>query len=263
VPELGRSRKSDIAVLATTLDDLAAINPADHLDAKGKTGIPNIGEKRLMTYTRRAKLLTSGSREPVILECFDLLQKPIEVYFDIEADPTQDIVYLHGVVERRNGDNSTRKFYGFTAHEVSNISERDAWAEFWAYIRQLPADEWAMYYYSKYERTQYRRLAQKFPDVASEVEVEWLFDTSRSIDLYYDIVKSKTEWPAYNQSVKTLAQHLGFAWRDPNPSGAASIQWFNEYCEAKDPVKLQRILDYNEDDCVAMIWVKDKLATLL
>lgn len=263
VPELGRSRKDDIAVLAKTLDELAAINPADHIDAKGKTNIPQIGEKRLVAYSRRAKLLTSGSREPVILEHFELPTKPIELFFDIEADPTQDIVYLHGVVERRNGDDSTRKFRGFTAKEVSAGAERDAWAEFWEYIRKLPEDAWLMYYYSKYERTQYRSLAHKFPAIASEAEVEWLFDTSRSIDLYYDIIKSKTEWPAYNQSIKTLAQHLGFSWRDLNPSGAASIQWFNEYCREKDPAKLQRILDYNEDDCVAMIIVKDKLSRLL
>lgn len=42
------------------------------------------------------------------------------------------------------------------------------------------------------------------------------------------------------------------AWRDINPSGAAFIQWFNEYRQERDPEKLKRILDYNEDDCQAM-----------
>ena len=120
-----------------------------------------------------------------------------------------------------------------------------------------------MYYYSKYERTQFRLLSGRYPGVASPEEVEWLFDPAYSIDLYYDIVKKYTEWPTYNYSIKTLAQHLGFKWRDDNPSGAASIQWFNEWCETKNCKILNRILDYNEDDCLAMAVLKDKLQTMV
>lgn len=29
-----------------------------------------------------------------------------------------------------------------------------------------------------------------------------------------------TEWPTRDYSIKTLARHLGFAWRDAHPSGA-------------------------------------------
>lgn len=134
---------------------------------------------------------------------------------------------------------------------------------FWSYIRSLPADDWVMYYYSKYERTQYRALAAKYPHIASAQDVEWLFDRTRSIDLFFDIVQKHTDWPTYNYSVKTLAQHLGFKWRDENPSGAASIQWFNDWCQTKDPEILQRILDYNEDDCRATVVLKDKLAQVL
>lgn len=47
------------------------------------------------------------------------------------------------------------------------------------------------------------------------------------IDLYTDVVRKHTEWPTYNQSIKTLAQYLGFQWRDTHPSGAASIEWYN------------------------------------
>ena len=116
-----------------------------------------------------------------------------------------------------------------------------------------------MYYYSKYERTQYRLLGSRYPGVTSPEELEWFFDPVRSIDLYYDIVTKHTEWPTYNYSVKTLAQYLGYKWRDENPSGAASIQWFNDWCQSQNPKVLQRILDYNEDDCRAMIVLKDKL----
>jgi len=109
---------------------------------------------------------------------------------------------------------------------------------------------------------QYRRLAGKYPGIVSPDEVENLFDPEQAIDLYDDVVRSKTEWPTYSKSIKPLAQFCGFAWRDTHPSGAASIQWFNEYCRERDPVKLQRILDYNEDDCQAMAVVKTYLEEL-
>ena len=154
------------------------------------------------------------------------------------------------------------KYHSFVTKDVSPEDEKDAWAEFWAYIHSLPKEEWVMYYYSKYERTQYRLLAQRYPDVKAAEEVEIFFDPTKSIDLYYDVVKKYTDWPTYNYSVKTLAQHLGFNWRDKNPSGAASIQWFNEWCKDKNSKTLQRILDYNEDDCIAMVVLKDKLNSI-
>ena len=55
-------------------------------------------------------------------------------------------------------------------------------------------------------RTAYRKLAEKYP-------VVWLI--------------ADIELPTYNQYIKTLAQHLGFKWRDKDPSGAALIEWCN------------------------------------
>ncbi|MDP8265740.1 MAG: TM0106 family RecB-like putative nuclease, partial [Candidatus Aceula meridiana] len=262
IPELGRSRKEALKVITGDFKDFSKIELKDFIAAKNNHGIKGIAEKMFLAFSRRAKLLASGKKDPLILGDFSFPKKPIEIFFDIETDPTQEIVYLHGAVERREG-REENVFYSFTAKDVSAEEEKRAWAEFWAYIRSLPEDEWAMYYYSKYERTQFRVLASKYPNVASAEEVEWLFNPVRSIDLYCDIVKKHTEWPTYNYSIKTLAQHLGFNWRDENPSGAASIQWFNEWCSSKDPKTMQRILDYNEDDCIAMIVLKDKLSSVI
>jgi predicted RecB family nuclease len=82
--------------------------------------------------------------------------------------------------------------------------------------------------------------------------VEALFAVPRSFDLYFDAVK-RSEWPTMDYSVKTLAKFCGFKWRDTDPSGAASIQWFDEWVNTREPSIKQRILDYNEDDCVAML----------
>ena len=260
VPELGRSRKDALSVCFKNIDSLADCSIDKFLELKKQHGFNRIGKGTFESFRIRAGLQKSRSKDPLITGEFLFPTKPIELYFDIETDPTQDIVYLHGVVEQKN---ERKIFKSFVARDISDDEEKRAWNEFWKYIRGFDEDQWAMYYFSKYERTQFRHLAEKYPDVASQTEVEWLFDPNRSIDLYYDIIKKYTEWPTYNYSVKTLAQHLGFNWRDENPSGAASIQWFNDWCVSKDEKILQRILDYNEDDCIAMIVVKDKLQEMI
>ncbi len=54
-----------------------------------------------------------------------------------------------------------------------------------------------------------------------------------------------------SRAVWTQTKGLGFSWRDTHPSGAASIEWFDRWIQTGDTAVKQRILDYNEDDCVA------------
>ena len=102
----------------------------------------------------------------------------------------------------------------------------------------------------------------RFPDVITKEEVDIFFDNPNVVDLYSDVVLKKTDWPLPSYSIKALASYLGFEWRDKTPSGALSIQWFNDYIEKKDEQILRRILEYNEDDCKATMVLKDTLEKL-
>jgi len=263
VPELGISKREGFDGVVDSVHELAGLKLEDVVDRNGKPGLPGMREKTLTKLIRRAKLQADKSEEPIVHTPFSLPDAPVELFFDIETDPTQDIVYLHGVVERRNGNDNERPFHAFLSDDVSTEAEEKAWSEFWEYIQAIPKNDRIIYYYSKYERTQYKALAAKYFDVASLEDVEELFDeeSGMAVDLY-DVVKKHTDWPTYNYSVKTLAQHLGFKWRDQNPSGAASIEWYNSWCKTKDDSIMKRILEYNEDDCIAMIYLKDALVNL-
>lgn len=172
----------------------------------------------------------------------------------------RDVTYLHGFVHRFDRDPATERFVAFTAEEPTREAERDAFAASMAHMAQYP--EATIYYYSKYERTTYRKLQRRFPEVCSAEDVEALFTRPRLIDLYFDVVTRATEWPTRNHSIKSLAKHLGFAWRDTDPSGAASIEWYHRWCETGDRGILQRILDYNEDDCRATAVLLDGIRAL-
>ena len=69
-------------------------------------------------------------------------------------------------------------------------------------------------------------------------------------------------WPTHSLSMKTLATHLDFRWRDTDPSGAGSIQWFHQWVESGDASIRKKILEYNEDDGRAMRVLVDALRNL-
>jgi len=165
---------------------------------------------------------------------------------------------MHGVYERNNGK---ERYLDFTAKEINDKAEKEAWVKFWDYIKSLPKDDFAVYYYSHHEKTTYKKLQKQYPDVISTEEVEAFFDNPNVIDLY-KIVLKQTDWPVGSYSLKALATFLGFSWRDETPSGALSIQWFNEYIESGEEKILERILLYNEDDCKATMILKDGIQKL-
>ncbi len=250
IPMLGRSKRDVMQATIATIAELAEINPDGYINGK-KTIFDGIGPDTLRTFHERAKLIKSDNPRPYLKSPVQLPSLERELFFDIEVDPMRDVCYLHGFVERRGGDNNSERFVAFFADDVTSAAEGRAFAQSWDFIKaSQPA---AVFYYSKYERTIYRKLQAKYPDVCSAEDIERFFDPTRSptVDLYFDVVMPHTEWPTRDHSIKTLAKYLGFRWRDSNPSGAASIEWFNQWTLVHDSSIRQRILDYNEDDCRA------------
>ncbi|MGH9946937.1 MAG: TM0106 family RecB-like putative nuclease [Pyrinomonadaceae bacterium] len=244
--DLETSRIADI--IAQDVDMLAAKKKSD------KTFLKGIGESSLAKIILRGRLMKNGS-EPVMHAAFPFPKAATELFFDIESDPTQDFVYLHGFWVR---DSDGGRFVEFTARELSPAAEMKAWAEAIGFIRSFSADEMAIYYYSSYEKSTYRRMRRKFPEVIAEDELEEIFEHTNAIDLY-SVVTKMTDWPLGSYGIKAIAQYLKFKWRDETPSGALSIQWFNEYLTTGNNALLNRVLEYNEDDCKATMAVKDYL----
>ncbi len=167
--------------------------------------------------------------------------------------------YLHGFLIRDPHDVGFIQHY----HYVFADGPDEEGAAFGEAMRFLTADPAArIYYYSKYERSSFRALADRHPGIASRDEIERLFHPTRATDLLFDVIMPNTEWPTSNLSIKTLARSLGFTWRHVDASGAASIAWFDEYVRTREPSVKHRILSYNEDDVRASAVVLDGLRAL-
>jgi predicted RecB family nuclease len=246
LPGLGRSKRTPLLKHARTIAEFAAMRPDSFLDENGKSIVPGLGADSIARFHSRAVLSASKGhaymRAPIAMS-----EATLELFFDIETDPMSDHCYLHGFVERRDRDNSTERYVGFFSPEPTTESERAAFAAAWDYVKQnLPC---VIYIYSKYERTWWRALQAKYPDVCNARDIEAMFADDVTVDLLA-VVQSSTEWPTRDHSIKTLAHHLGFSWRDTHPSGAASIEWYDRFAHGDASAK-ERILLYNEDDCRA------------
>lgn len=259
IPELGRSKRDVMSSEIATTSDLATLDIAPFIRGK-KTVFPGIGPAMLSKFSDRSKLIKSDNPQPYFKTPVEFPNHKTELFFDIEVDPMRDLCYLHGFIERYNDDISGEKFVYFYAEDTSQEAEKSAFQASYEYMKEhLPC---AIYYYSKYERTIYRKLQQKYPQVCTALDIEALFDPAFAIDLYFDVVLKHTEWPTKDYSIKTLARFLGFNWRDIDPSGAASIEWFDQWVKTNDLAIKDRILKYNEDDCIATRVLLDGLKGL-
>lgn len=257
---LGRDRRDtinrDLSIDSVDQICFFNINEAVEQKKKDKKFLKGIGEKTLSKIVDRARIIDISKR-PAIYKKIEFPKVSKELFFDIEDDPTQDFIYLHGIYERNT--NGKEKYISFLALDNISEEEKKVWKEFWEYIWAISRDDYSLYYYSSHEKSVYRRLRKKYPGIIKEEELEEFFQRDNVIDLYTDVILKFTDWPISSYSLKDLATYIGFKWRDTSPSGALSIKWYNDYLEKRNRSILNRILEYNEDDCKALMVLRDKI----
>lgn len=225
-----------------TIEAIAAMDVERYLDGPDK--IPRTGRASLERMKRRAQVMLAG--KPEIRAGYSFPDAEEDIYFDIEDDPTQGLTYFFGLVIRdRKGRDEFLYFLADSPAEEENTVRL-----FW---RFLADHRDAVYYvYSHKERSTLRTLMQRY----GLDETVFEHYRQQEFDLYKFIV-DYSDWPTYSYGIKQIARQVGFNWRDTDPSGANSIAWYNDY--RKDPSRkelLKRILEYNEDDCRAMIAIR-------
>ncbi len=175
----------------------------------------------------------------------------MEIHYDIEDDPTQDFVYLHGLVLAEQ--DKPPKYHAFFAE--SRTEEKQITEALFEFFKKYPGAP--VYHYSPYEKTTLKRLIGKYPSLGLEV-FELLFGEGGSAIDLLSVINEKTDWPLSSYSIKDICRHLGFQWDASDASGAASIVWMNDYLNGQKELKA-KILRYNEDDCMASYFLKKQL----
>ncbi|HIN34069.1 MAG TPA: TM0106 family RecB-like putative nuclease [Nitrospirales bacterium] len=227
-----------------TISDIAAMDIKEYTLPPRK--IRGLGEASLHRMKTRAQVMLDGA--PLIRTGYTLPTGKREIYFDIEDDPTRNLTYLFGVLIKDRGVESPFQYFVARHPDEEERTVRD----FWTFLAE--AGEAVYYVYSHKERTTLRQLMDRY-----QLD-ENVFDhyVASEYDLYSKLVVPYSDWPTHSYGIKNIAKMLGFQWRDTDPSGVNSISWYNEHLQhPEDESSLQRIIAYNEDDCRAMVAVKD------
>ena len=196
-----------------------------------------------------------------------------DVEVDVDMESYDDITYLWGASVTTNGPTHgvSEGYQSFAEWDrLDRASEAAIFRDFWHWLAQLRArcaeqgrTIAAYCFWAQAENAAMNRAvnppleggptAEDLAAFRSSVPPEWL-------DLH-ELVKRQvqTEGPL---GLKQLAVAAGFRWRDPNPSGEASILWYEEATRSHGPVAQRarrRIIEYNEDDCRATKALRDWL----
>ena len=178
---------------------------------------------------------------------------PIELYFDIEAEPELNLDYLHGVlvVDRYN---KTEKFHGFLAESAAE--EGAIWQQFLELMWAYPIAP--IFHFCDYEVKTFKRLAKLYNTPA----YLWKPVLKRFVDIHKQVTQ-KAIMPVESYALKPIARWLGFDWRDAKANGAQCVCWYDDWLKTGDRSLLEAIVRYNEDDCRATYVVKDWLTNFL
>ncbi|MDF0552108.1 TM0106 family RecB-like putative nuclease [Kamptonema sp. UHCC 0994] len=182
-----------------------------------------------------------------------LTTTPIEIYFDLEAEPEINLDYLQGllVVDRRT---NTEIYHAFLAEQPAD--EGLIWQQFLDLVWSYPIAP--IFHFCDYEIQTVKRLARRYKTPA----YQWQPVLKRFVDIHKQVTQTVT-LPVESYALKPIARWMGFEWRDAKANGAQCVCWYDEWLKTGDRAFLDAIVRYNEDDCRATYHVKDWLASFL
>jgi predicted RecB family nuclease len=259
LPGVTQSRYAQLQALnITTLETLAETPPTqlEPLQGFGSETARKLVRQARSTLENVALLGESLAAHTVGKRAFMMPKIPtaaIELYFDIEAEPSLNLVYLHGVlvVDRIK---QTETFHPLLAEtpEAESIAWQKLIDLLWAYPTA------PIFHFCPYEVQTVERLGKLFE--TPEDLIKPLL--ARCIDLH-DCVTQTVTLPVESYALKHIARWVGFDWRDSSANGAQSIYWYAQWLATSDRHYLDSILIYNEDDCRATYQVKEWLVSFL
>lgn len=235
----------------TTMETLAQAQPAHlaNMPGFGDTVAEKLVHQAQATSQGQAIARTRSHRFP--LTPADLPSAEVELYFDIEAAPDVNLIYLHGVLVVDHC-RQTEVFHSLLAETLD--TEQQAWVQFLAVVQRYPNAP--IYHFCPYEAQTVRKLSQQYGSLAPDV-LDTLID--RFVDIHRCVTEAVT-LPVESYALKHIARWMGFQWRDEGANGAQSICWYNDWLETGDRTYLEAIQRYNEDDCRATYHVKQWLS---
>jgi uncharacterized protein len=246
---------ADVATLAAlgsaAPDPPAGLSPEIYAKLRQQAGLQLWGREH---GRDRYELL-----EPVPGLGFALLPEPSpgDLFFDFEGNPFWDatggLEYLWGILD------ADRAFTPLHAHDRE--TERAALETFvdLVHLRLREYPDMHVYHYAQYEVSALKRLMGRYG--TREDEIDDLLRRGVFVDLLRVVRNGiRTSRPGYG--LKELENFLDFRRHAEVQDGGTSIVMFERWMQTGEPELLAQIDEYNREDCIATLLLRDWLLEL-
>ncbi len=253
----------------STVDKLAALDPA------GESPIQWTGTT-FDDAVAMARAWLAGLTVVRRVEKVHVPRADVEVDVDMESFGDSG-AYLWGCLLSGADIGVEQGYRAFVTWEpLPTDDEARSFARFWAWLSDVRARAaergltFRAYCYNALAENRWlyasvERFAGE-PGVPTREEMRRFVESDEWVDLFRSV--SDQFLCSRGKGLKVVAPVAGFAWRDPEASGEASMRWYRDAVGMDggrpDPEQRERLLRYNEDDVRATralrAWMTDEAA---
>src|SRR5215212_6033605 len=175
------------------------------------------------------------------------------VFMDVEGMPDRSFYYLIGLRYDLHGTPVERSFWADKRDDEANI-----WQECLCALKEI--DNPQIVHYGAYENRFLKHMRERWKPAAEDAE---LLDRliNESVNLL-SVIHARIYFPSYSNSLKDIAQWLGFEWTWPQASGTASILLRRCWELTFDDTLKRELIVYNIEDSRAAGVVAEAIARI-
>jgi len=253
VDGIGPSKREKLIAIG-----LKKVNHLSSCSEEKLKSIKGIGESTVKKIKYHSKALIDGKPQRKTAEKINLPKVTTEIFLDLEGSGSSpegselvEMDYLIGVVVRKG---KKQEYIPFTANNTHK--EKEMLLNFLKFIKKQK--NYVIYHWHSYEKTHLTNMMEKYS--IDDKTAQLVLSDNVRIDLHR-VATSRFAFPTYSTSIKSIAKWMGFKWRHKEVDAVESIVMYLDYVNNPklNQKKLKMIQDYNEDDCMATLKIKDWL----
>ena len=267
-----------VAIKEGSLSEVSGIGAKRQL-LLNKIGIKNIEElAKIKPYKLKEKLEIFGTQhgdisKQIILQSqsqstnraiklnpeieLNNLKKAKGLYiYDIESDPDIKHDFLHGFIRLPKNIKNEISLEKTKYSPLLNV-EKNTESFLWKRItKKLSINrDYPIIHYGETEPISLLKLGLR--QGADPHEIEAL--KKRFIDIHL-LIREYWCLPVRNYGLKSIAEWIGFEWKQTNVDGARALLWWRQWKKSRKINKmysrnLNSIFEYNRDDCIATLMI--------
>jgi len=207
--------------------------------------------KPLKRHLHALQALAVRDKKVYVVRTPEIPAKMPRVFLDVEGMPDRDFYYLVGVVIEKDGETSALSFWA-----DDETKEQAIWVKLLDLLRAL--GDCTIFHYGAYEKAYIKKMLRKYP--SPDTPFPGTLDSALFNVL--GAIRTNVYFPTYSNGLKDIASFLGVTWTGKVRSGLDCISARIRWEQSKDLVIKEEIVDYNQQDCLAVQRIVGFLSSL-